>query len=48
MWLREMRDTDAVDAIAGWVRDRGPGRSDVPASLAPQVTTPGVPGDGVL
>jgi hypothetical protein len=47
-WRREVLDTEAVDAIAGWLHDGGPGLCDVPASLAALVTTPGVLGDGVL
>lgn len=48
VWLREVLDTEAVDAIAGWVRAGGPGMSEVPSSLSPLVTTPGVLGDTVL
>ena len=48
VWLRAVLDTDAVDAIAGWVRDGGPGLADVPPGLAPLVTTPGVLGEAVL
>jgi (2Fe-2S) ferredoxin len=48
VWLREVLDADAVDAIAGWVRAGGPGVSEVPPSLSPLVTTPGVLGEAVL
>lgn len=48
VWLREVLDTDAVDAIANWVRAGGPGLSDLPASLRPLLTTPGVLGEAVL
>ncbi len=48
MGLREMLDTDVVDAIAGWLRDGGPGLSDVSVAPALLVTTPGVLGDGLL
>lgn len=40
-------DTGVVETRAGWVGDGGPGTSDLPASLAPRVTTSGVLGDGV-
>ena len=48
VWLREVLDAEAVDAIAGWVRAGGPGVSEVPPSLAELVTTPGVLGEAVL
>jgi hypothetical protein len=48
VWLREVLDVEAVDAIAGWVRAGGPGLCDVPAALAPLLTTPGVLGEAVL
>ena len=48
VWLREVLDAPAVDAIAGWVRGGGPGVSAVPPSLARLVTTPGVLGEAVL
>jgi hypothetical protein len=48
VWFREVLDVAAVEAIAGWVRDGGPGVCAVPASLAALVTTPGVLGESVL
>jgi len=48
VWLREVLDVGAVDAVATWVRDGGPGLCDPPTALAALVTTPGVLGDGVL
>jgi hypothetical protein len=48
VWLREVLDVVAVDAIAGWVRAGGPGACAVPAALEPLVTTPGVLGESVL
>jgi (2Fe-2S) ferredoxin len=48
VWLREVLDVATVDAIAGWVRDGGPGACAVPPALSPLVTTPGVLGDSVL
>ena len=48
VWLREVLDDAAVDAIADWVRAGGPGVSDVPSTLTGLVTTPGVLGEAVL
>jgi hypothetical protein len=48
VWLREVLDVQAVDAIAGWVRSGGPGVAEVPPALATLVTTPGVLGEAVL
>ena len=48
VWLREVLDLWAVDAIGEWVRAGGPGVSAVPESLALLVTTPGVLGETVL
>jgi (2Fe-2S) ferredoxin len=48
VWLREVLDERAVDAIASWVHAGGPGLSDPPAELLPLLTTPGVLGEAVL
>jgi hypothetical protein len=48
VWLREVLDVRAVDAIAGWVRGGGPGVVEVPPALATLVTTPGALGEAVL
>jgi (2Fe-2S) ferredoxin len=48
VWLREVLDDAAVDAIAGWVRAGGPGVCDLPGALEPLVTGPGVLGEAVL
>lgn len=48
VWLRAVLDERAVDAIASWVSEGGPGLSAPPAELVPLVTTPGVLGDAVL
>jgi (2Fe-2S) ferredoxin len=48
VWLREVLDVEAVDAIAGWVRGGGPGVAEIPLTLAGLVTTPGVLGEAVL
>jgi len=48
VWLRGVLDVRAVDAIARWVRAGGPGAADLPGSLTPLLTTPGVLGEQVL
>lgn len=48
VWLREVLDEPAVDAVLAWLHAGGPGLSEVPAALAPLVTTPGVLGEAVL
>lgn len=48
VWLGEVLDARAVDAIAAWVHAGGPGRSEVPGEIAPLVTGPGVLGEAVL
>ncbi|MGA8209671.1 MAG: hypothetical protein WB441_15510 [Nocardioidaceae bacterium] len=48
VWLREVLDTAAVDAIASWLHAGGPGLSELPPALSALLTTPGVLGDRVL
>ncbi len=48
VWLREVLDAAAVDAIAAWVRSGGPGLCEVPGRLVPHLTTPGLIGEVVL
>ncbi len=48
VWLREVLDAGAVDAVVAWVRSGGPGVAERPAVLGRLVTTPGVLGDTVL
>ena len=47
VWLREVLDVRAVDEIARWVQAGGPGAAELPGSLTPLLTTPGVLGDPV-